>query len=89
MKKLIFDTNFLVYYSNQKLFNEIEYLLKTYLCFILDKTLKEMEKLRKGKHKFRIELMLSFLDNAIKDNKLKLLKAKEKSVDGEIIRLIT
>jgi|GEM_PF-6229378 len=87
-KRLIFDTNFIIYYAKQKKFFAIDFLTLNYHCTILDTCLKELEQLLAGKHKARVELMLEKIKELIARKKIKLLEARHRSVDREILALV-
>lgn len=87
-KRLIFDTNFLVYYAKQKKFFTIDFLTLNYHCIILNTCLKELEQLLAGKHRARVELMLDKIKELIARKKIKLLEARRRSVDREILALV-
>mgnify|MGYP000131161466 CR=1 FL=1 len=84
-EKLVIDTNYLIYLAKEKNFFKLENLFKTYSCYIIKKTFKEIEKLEKGKYKFRISLLKKFLEKAIEEKKLKVIEGE--NVDKKIIEL--
>jgi len=87
-KKLIFDTNYLVYLAKEKRMEKLEELFKLYDCFIIDITFKEIGRLVKGKHKQRVLFLLEFLKKKIGEGKLRVIKAKTNDVDMEILKLV-
>ena len=85
-KNLIFDTNFLVYYAKQKKFDEIDYLIRRYNCFILDACIKEIKKLIRGRHAAKVEMMLNKINDLIAEGRIKLIKV-ETTADKGIVML--
>jgi rRNA-processing protein FCF1 len=84
-EKLIIDTNYLIYLAKEKKFFVLENLFKIYDCYIVEKSFKEMEKIEKGKFKFRISLLKEILKKAIEEKKLKVVKGE--NVDKKILEL--
>lgn len=89
-KKILLDTNFLVYLAKEKKFEQLKKILEEGDCFIVDKTLVEIKKLICGKFKMRFQFLFSFLEEQIKKEKLSIIKSEIKSgkesVDEMIIR---
>ncbi len=84
-EKLVIDTNYLIYLAKQKKFFVLEEMFKRFSCFIVKKTFDEINKLEKGKYKFRISLLKKILEKAIKEKKIKVIEGK--NVDKKIIEL--
>ncbi|MEM1535064.1 MAG: hypothetical protein QXE64_02165 [Candidatus Pacearchaeota archaeon] len=85
-KKLIFDTNWLVYCAKEKNFERVDWLLHLYECYILKKTFDEMKSIHSW-YKKRIELMIDYLEQKIKKHELLLIKS-ERDVDSSILALV-
>lgn len=85
-RKLIFDTNFLIYaIKNNKLWR-IDELVKEYECFIIKGSIKEIKKLIRGKYKLRVELLLKELRRMINEKKIRLVEGQD--VDKTIIDIV-
>lgn len=80
MKKVILDTNFIIYCVQNKVdfFEELKRICDfKFELYIIDKTLDELDKLKQGK---LAKIML-------KKFKVKKIKSNKKSVDDKIIEL--
>ncbi|MEM4647853.1 MAG: hypothetical protein QXO12_00880 [Candidatus Pacearchaeota archaeon] len=85
MEKLVIDTNYLVYLAKEKKFDKLFELIKIYDCYIIKGTINEIEKLKKGKYKLRINLLLEEINKLIKEKKLKIIETN--NVDATILKL--
>ncbi|MEM4318371.1 MAG: hypothetical protein QW244_01295 [Candidatus Pacearchaeota archaeon] len=78
-KKLIFDTNWIINCAKYKYYELFFNLINKYECFVLDRTIRELEKA--GIYKPQVKFLLEQLEK-----KAKIIKAK-RYVDKEILKL--
>ena len=89
MKKVLFDTNFLLIPGQFKvdIFKEIDRIIdEKYEIFVVDKTLEELEKLIKG-NKEKDKKAAKLAKQLIKKNKVKIINTQGKNVDEIIIKI--
>jgi rRNA-processing protein FCF1 len=85
MIKIIIDTNFLLvpYQFNVDIFSEFQRLFGIYECYIIDKTIQELEKIKSlgGKDKIAANIGLGLIEN----QKISIINSKKHDLNNNYV----